>query len=321
MTPRVSVITPYRDAARFLADAIRSVKAQSIGDWELLLVDDRSIDDSVRIAQSFAGQDSRIRMLGTSAQTGCGAAAARNVGLAEARGEFVAFLDADDLFLPDALATGLALAAGNPSAALICGAARWWHSAREGADWIDSIERIRPGLYQAPYLLDEMMLLQRDQVPCTCAILARREAVLTAGGFEESLSLYEDQTLWARLMVRYPAYIGTHLTSLYRQHSGSTSARAQQAGDYDRLRAHPARAAFLDWAGRDLADLATPSTMSALRIAQAILTGNSAQLSLAERARYMQIVLGKTWRRVTRKSRRRARRLLGMTSRLPPVTQ
>jgi hypothetical protein len=319
--PRVSVITPYRDAAGFLADAIRSVKAQSIDDWELLLVDDRSSDDSVRIARSFAGQDPRIRMLGTSTETGFGAATARNIGLAATRGEFVAFLDADDVFLPKALETGLALAARNPSAALICGAARWWHSAGEGADWIDSISRIRPGLYEPPYLLDQMLLLQRDQVPCTCAILARCEAVRTAGGFDESLSLYEDQTLWARLMVRYPAYIGTHLTSLYRQHPGSASARAKQAGDYHRLRAHPARAAFLDWVGRDLADLAAPSTMSALRVAQTMLTGHSAHLSLAERARYMEIVLGKTWRRITKKSMRSARRLLGMTSTLPPVPQ
>lgn len=321
MIPRISIITPYRDAARFIGEAIGSVVAQSVGDWELLLVDDRSSDESSRIARSFAAKDSRIRLLGTSERDGFGAAAARNVGLAEARGEFVAFLDADDLLLADALQTGLALAEAHPSAALICGAARWWHAHGEGVDWIDGIRRLRPGLHQPPYLLEQMMLLQRDQVPCTCAVLARREAVVAAGGFEESLSLYEDQTLWAKLLARHPAYIGTHLTSLYRQHPESTSARAERAGDYHRLRAHPARAAFLDWLGRDLAGSANPRTMRVLRIARARLAGNANQLSLADRPRYTALMIDDGWRRITTKPRRLARRLLGRKSRLPPVTQ
>jgi glycosyltransferase involved in cell wall biosynthesis len=292
MTPRVSIITPYRDAAQFLADAIDSVIEQTADDWELLLVDDRSTDASPAIAREHATRDPRIRLLDTAGSPQAGAAAARNIGLTAARGEFVAFLDADDLLLPDKLDQELQIAEQYPQAALICGAALWHRWGEAHPYWVDSVRHVPTGLHQPPSLLERLILLRDDQVPCTCAVLARRDAVVGAGGFEENLGLYEDQSVWVKLFARYPVYLGTHVTSIYRQHPHSTSALAEQSGDYHRTRLHPARAAFLDWVEDYLRSeqLGVPSTKRALRLAQAMLRRDPSALSAGERIQYAWLI-------------------------------
>jgi teichuronic acid biosynthesis glycosyltransferase TuaG len=100
--PLVSIVTPVYNAARFLPETLASVRAQTLTDWEQILVDDGSADDSVAIVEAAAREDSRFRLLRTP-QNG-GPSAARNLALGAARGRFVAFLDADDLWLPEKLA-------------------------------------------------------------------------------------------------------------------------------------------------------------------------------------------------------------------------
>ncbi|PIE15008.1 MAG: glycosyl transferase [Rhodobacterales bacterium] len=94
----VSVIMPLFNAGRTLAASVASVRAQSHPGWELLLIDDASQDDSLALAQRLAAQDPRIRLLQMPGRSG--AAAARNLGLQTARGRFIGFLDADDLWHP-----------------------------------------------------------------------------------------------------------------------------------------------------------------------------------------------------------------------------
>lgn len=98
--PKVSIIVPIYNAQHYLRACIESVLGQSVSDWELLLVDDGSTDDSLHIAETFAKQDKRIRVL-TQAQAGQGAA--RNRALELAHGEYIAFLDADDWWDTDYL--------------------------------------------------------------------------------------------------------------------------------------------------------------------------------------------------------------------------
>ncbi len=109
--PLVSVVTPVRDAAETLPETVASVLAQTRGDWEMLLVDDGSTDGSAALAERFAAADPRVRALRLDAPRGT--AAARNAGIAAARGRYIAFLDADDLWRPEKLARQLAfMAAG-----------------------------------------------------------------------------------------------------------------------------------------------------------------------------------------------------------------
>src|SRR5688572_9571182 len=115
-TPRVSVITPAYNAARFLRDTIASVRSQTTSDWELIIVDDGSTDETVAIVERYALEDPRIRLL---RQANAGPSAARNHGMRAARGPFFAFLDSDDQWLPQFLEHQLAVFAEYPDTSLV----------------------------------------------------------------------------------------------------------------------------------------------------------------------------------------------------------
>src|SRR5260221_13006285 len=107
--PLVSAIIIFLNEERFLAEAVESVLAQSFVDWELLLVDDGSTDGSAALAGSFARKHHRIRYLRHPDRANHGMSASRNLGLDHARGQFVGFLDADDVWLPNKLSEQLAV--------------------------------------------------------------------------------------------------------------------------------------------------------------------------------------------------------------------
>jgi glycosyltransferase involved in cell wall biosynthesis len=310
MKPRISIVTPYLDAAAFLQDAIDSVRAQTISEWELLLVDDGSSDAGPAIARAAASQDSRIRIVASAVGDAKGAAAARNRGLREARADFVAFLDADDMFTADKLGTELAIMDSHPEAMMVCGASLWWYPEDEGRNWIDKT-RWAQGLYRAPELLNRIILLRQDEVPCTCAVLIRRRAIEALGGFEETLRLYEDQSLWVKIMWNYPVFVGRHLTSVYRQNQHSTSAAAQDAGEYDRLRIHSGRGPFLAWVRDYLASSGRreATTDRALRIATAVASGDRSDLSVPDGMRLIMYMGQSLLRRLLVLARSRLRNI------------
>lgn len=101
----ISIVTPSYNSARYISATIQSVLQQSYSDWEMIVVDDCSADDSVQVVQSFSEQDPRIKLIRLSENSG--AAVARNVAIKAARGRYISFLDSDDLWLPDKLETQL----------------------------------------------------------------------------------------------------------------------------------------------------------------------------------------------------------------------
>jgi len=109
--PLVSIITPLYNSAEFVEDTLNSVLMQTSINWEMILVDDVSSDNSIEIIQSFINQDSRIKLIKLEANSG--AAVARNVGIEAAQGRYIAFLDSDDLWAPDKLEKQLAFMGAN----------------------------------------------------------------------------------------------------------------------------------------------------------------------------------------------------------------
>jgi glycosyltransferase involved in cell wall biosynthesis len=247
MQPKVSVITPFLNAEPFLADAIASVQRQTFKDWELLLIDDGSTDKSFSIASLAAATDPRIKLLRRPAEGAGGAAAARNIGLRAASGDFIAFLDADDLYENRMLETYLEALNTRPEAAMAYGPTRWWNVNNPDKDWTESMNRQAGRTHRPLWLLAWIILLQMGEVPCTCGVLIRRSAIDAVGGFEEHFRLYEDQTLWVKLFLRFPVHVLSYCGARYRQHHASTSARAIADGSYDPLGADLARARFLQW--------------------------------------------------------------------------
>jgi glycosyltransferase involved in cell wall biosynthesis len=205
--PAVSVVTPVWNAAATLAATVASVQAQSFPDWEMLLVDDGSTDGSRALADRLAAADPRLRVLGQGANTG--AAAARNRGIREARGRFIAFLDADDLWRPEKLALQLgALNAGQP---LVFAAYRR----------IDALGRPL-GTVRPPARVSRAGLLRGNVIGCLTAIYDS-EAL---GKVEmPPLARRQDYGLWLELLRRTPyAHALPEVLADYRVRPGSLSA-------------------------------------------------------------------------------------------------
>lgn len=280
----VSIVLPFLNAERFLEEAIASVEAQTHQDWELLLVDDGSTDASPVIAGTAVRRDDRIRLLTRPPQSARGAAGARNLALEQAVGELIAFLDADDVFEPRRIESQVELFRRHPESMVVYGPTRWWHPEAAERDWTEPMGRLAGRVHRPPKLLGKVVLSGRGHVPCTCSVMVRRTALDVVGGFEH-FQLYEDQTLWVKLFLRYPVYVSDFVGARYRQHEESMSARSQRCGDYDRTRPHTARAVFLDWVHDYLeaAGRTDDSIERALRRARAVNDQDWTGLSFADR--------------------------------------
>jgi glycosyltransferase involved in cell wall biosynthesis len=250
MSPRVTVIVIFRDEERFLSEALESVAGQTYDAWELLLVDDGSTDGSVEIAKErAAGSGGRVRYLRHSDGGNHGMSASRNLGLANSRGDYVAFLDADDVWLPAKLAEQVRVL-DETGAGLVYGRVQLWRSWQDGdgrRDWFEPLG-VEPDTLVSPPDLAIQLLRNRHQTPQPSAVLLRRDAILRAGGFEaEFRGMYEDQAFFTKVLVDTPAYVSGKCWSRYRQHANSCSAIWEKNVPYAE-----GRLPFLLWAARYL---------------------------------------------------------------------
>lgn len=126
--PLVPGIIIFLNAQKFIEEAIQSVFAQTYDNWELLLVDDGSTDESTEIAQRYAEKyPEKVRYLDRENHQNLGISAARNLGIANAKGEYIAFLDADDIWLPNKLEQQLAILEAQPEATMLYGSTTLWY--------------------------------------------------------------------------------------------------------------------------------------------------------------------------------------------------
>lgn len=252
-TPLVSVITIFFNEQRFLSEAVESVTSQSVSDWELLLVDDGSSDQSTFIAQQFAMSDpARIKYLSHDGNVNRGMAASRNLGLSRALGEFVTFLDADDVWLPERLELQLAEARDHPEAEMICGASTYWSSWQDSEvdDFVVQMGGRHGVLLRPPELSISVHPLGAGAAPCVSAVLVRRSLFERLGGFaDEFRGFYEDQTFLAKAYLGATVLITSTVCDKYRQHPESCSAQALANGT-----ARSRRFDFLLWLERYLDD-------------------------------------------------------------------
>ena len=245
--PRVSVIMIFFNAEEFMDEAITSVMTQSLDDLELLLCDDGSTDRSTAIAEAWVSRHpGKIRYLQHEGHANRGMSATRNLGISAARGEFIAFIDADDVWRPHKLAEQLAVMAGHPELGMVCGTVNYWRRWAGGNDDLVPTGHVRGRVLQPPETSLALYPLGRAAAPCPSDMLLRRTAVNSVGGFEEHFTgprqAYEDQGFLGKLYLGWPVYFSDKVWLDYRQHPDSIVATVLRDGRYDEVRSY-----FLSW--------------------------------------------------------------------------
>jgi len=190
MSPAVSVIIPTYNRAEMLPRAIDSVLSQTFRNFELIVVDDGSTD---RTADALAAYQDRVILL---TRPHRGVSAARNQGLTAARGEFIAFLDSDDYWLPEKLTVQVDFFRQHPRS-FICQTEEVWY--RRG-------QRVNPGKKHAKPSGDIFLSSLELCLVSPSAVMIRKELFDRVGVFDESLPACEDYDLWLRIAARYPVY-------------------------------------------------------------------------------------------------------------------
>jgi len=253
--PRVSVVMPVYNAERFLSEAIESVLQQTYASWELLLIDDGSTDGSRALAERYASEHpERIRTLHHPGQQNLGASATRNLGILHARGEYLALLDADDVWLPQKLAEQVPLLDSHPEVGMVYGSAFWWYSWTEKSKDFARDRVDPPGFpsqrdIEPPHLLLSC-LRERSPMPLPTTVLLRREVVDRVRGFEERLPVvYDDQAFFTKLLLIVRVLPVDTCWAKYRRHSDSSCAVAARAGTTEQM-----AEAYLRWAEWYLAE-------------------------------------------------------------------
>lgn len=248
--PRVSILMPFWNAARFLEEAVQSVFAQTYGGWELLLIDDGSTDASAAMARGWAAErPERVRYLEQPGRRNLGISAALNLGLRNARGEFVALLDSDDVWLPRKLEQQVAILEARPGAAMLYGPVQYWygwtgHPEDRRKDSVEPLGVEADTVIEPPRLL-RLNLLRQAPVPSPCSVLLRRKAVEEVGGFENAFARnHSDQAFYAKLLAREAVYASGKCWARYRRHAESSIGRLRRRSG----RAARARLRFLNWA-------------------------------------------------------------------------
>ncbi|MEZ5866863.1 MAG: glycosyltransferase [Geminicoccaceae bacterium] len=272
-TPTVSVIIIFLNpSAAFLDEAIASVRAQTLADWELLLVDDGSSDDSSEAARAAAAaKPDRVRYLEHPDHANCGMSASRNLGIGAARGRYLTFLDADDVYLPERLAHQVALLDDHPEVGMVYGPTLYWHSWRPDAPGRDAVSRL--GLpvgvpLDPPRVMRAFLETHGGIVPGICSLTVRRDAALAVGCFEAAFrGCYEDQVFLSKICTNETIMLTDRWHAKYRQHASSCTAQAVESGDYQEHLPHPTRERYLRWLASYLetAGVNNPALLRALR--------------------------------------------------------
>lgn len=242
----VSAIICFYNEEKYLSESIESVVNQSYSDWELLLVDDGSRDGSTEIAIRYSRKYfGKIKYLDHTGHNNKGLSASRNLGISSAVGEFIAFLDADDAWMPEKLQLQVDLLKGNSEVDLICGATKYWYSwqSTDKKDDLIFVGTEQNKFYRPPELIKILYPLGQGAAPSMSGLIIKKEALLRVGGFEEEFKgMYEDQVFLCKNYLNNNVWVSNICFDNYRQHDESMFHVAMKAGEYNKIRFY-----FLDW--------------------------------------------------------------------------
>lgn len=247
-TPLVTAIVCFLNEKAFLAEAVESVLHQEYTNWELLLIDDGSTDQSVDMAKAYAQQHpDKIYYIDHEGHSNKGLSASRNVGIRQARGELLALLDADDVWLPNKLTQQVALMEAHPDVTLLMEASEYWHDwdGSGKASVFEPIGTAQDRVYDPPQLMLNLYPLGQGAAPVPSGLMIRK-ARLKGQYFEESFrgiyAMYEDQAFLTKMYLNERVYVSSACTNRYRQRIGSLVQSVEESGHYDEVRSF-----YLNW--------------------------------------------------------------------------
>ena len=223
--PRVSVVLPAYNVREHIGEAIRSILAQDVPDLEIVVVDDGSRDGTADlVAQAFP----QVRLF---RKENGGAATARNRGMREARGEFVAFLDSDDVWLPGKLKAQIAHLDAHPEVGLVCSGFSHWLPDEDGVFPDPSglhLDASQVGIDRecSGWVYHKLLL---GNFVWTSTVVMRRSLIAKIGDFDESLRLGQDYDYFLRAARETEIHRLAGTMALYRKHRGSATARGADA--------------------------------------------------------------------------------------------
>ena len=206
--PKVSIIMPTHDRAELLKEAIKSVLAQTYQNWELIIVDDGSTDDTSDVVEHYRRLTPRIQYI---YQAQYGVSRARSRGLAFVQGTYVAFLDDDDLYLPKKLERQIAFLDAHPEAGLV-------YSSVEHVDLRTETSRVIPTQPARTFLE-----LVRGCTIQTSSVLVRKTCFDQVGTFRGDLLGCDDYEMWLRIAKEYPIAFLPERVAVYRFHQSNLS--------------------------------------------------------------------------------------------------
>jgi glycosyltransferase involved in cell wall biosynthesis len=217
--PTISVVVPAYNGERTILKTLESIKKQTFSDFEIIVIDDGSTDRTVELVNTV--KDERIKIF--SYKNG-GLPVARNRGIAHAQGEYIAFIDADDLWTPDKLASQLEALQNNPKAGL---AYSWTNYMDDNAENVYQGHSI---YYDGDVYAD---LLRWNFMASGSNPLIRREAIEDAGEFEPTLRSAEDWDYWLRIASRWQFALVPKAQVIYRKSSGAMSSKIDVMEKYN----------------------------------------------------------------------------------------
>lgn len=209
----VSIIMPVHNGERFLAKAINSILHQTHENFELIIVNDSSTDKTQDIVGEYSSKENRIRSLNTNARHASGA---RNVGIAESKHAYIAFMDADDVAFPQRIERQLMAATSQPDVAV-------WGAFMQ---CITDDNRLMHIINSGPKSVAEFKAIDRtsDIIRCYGTIaFCKRDVLERVGGFSTAVELSQDSELWDRMADYGPTLIIPEVLQYYRQHNSSIS--------------------------------------------------------------------------------------------------
>jgi len=231
----VSIIIPCFNSGKYLSECIDSILFQDYTDFEIIIVNDCSSDNTLQIARDYAKKDKRIQITGTSDVQSMGASYARNKGFEISKGEYVVFLDSDDIWLPTSLKRLVNLIEKHSEAGWVIGNCIYFEDFRYNLNSYQySKYNFDEGLYQKQELI--LKFVQNfNQTPSQGAAIIKREVVKKIKGWENEFKMnYTDQAFYFKILCETKTLVTYDYFLLYRYHEESASLKGIKSGEFQK---------------------------------------------------------------------------------------